>query len=48
MLQHGGWSQKGQQKCWKIIIVSEAVEGTFVDLDGEGKASEKMEAVKRS
>ena len=39
---------EGAAEVLEIIIVSDAVEGTFVDLDGEGKAPEKMEAVKRS
>ena len=51
MRQQGGWSQKEKQ----IIIVSDAVRGSKVDLDGNGlqekqngKDSEKVETAKRS
>ena len=33
----GGWSQKGETEVPEIIIMSDAVEGTFVDLDGESR-----------
>ena len=46
---------EGELEVPKIIIVSDAVGGTKVDLDGkkpsggaDGKVSEKVEAVKRS
>ena len=46
---------KGEAEVPQIIIVSDAVEGTFVNLDGkslqegaEGKVPERVEAVKRS
>ena len=51
----GRLEPKGKAEVPEIIIVSDAVEGTFVDLGGqkpsggaEGKAPEKVEAVKRS
>ena len=51
----GDWCQKGKRKCREIIIVSDAAEGTLVDLYGkkhsggaQGKSSEKVEAVIRS
>ena len=40
MQQQGGWSQKGEAEVPEIIIVSDAVEGTFVDLDGKSLQEE--------
>ena len=39
----GGWSLKGEAEVPEIFIVSDAVEGTFVDLDGETRR-EQVEA----
>ena len=39
----GGWSLKWEAEAPEIIIVSDAVESTFVDLDGEGRR-EQVEA----
>ena len=39
----GGWSQKGEAEVPGIIIVSDAVEGTPLDLDGESP-HEQVEA----
>ena len=39
----GGWNQKRKRKCRKSFFVSDAVEGTPVDLDGESR-HEQVEA----
>ena len=46
---------EGEAKVPEIMVVSDAVEGTFVDLDGKSlreeqkeKAPDRVEAVKRS
>ena len=51
----GRLKPKGEAEVSDIIIVSDAMEGTFVNLDGKslqkeqkGKAPERVEAVKRS
>ena len=43
MLQQGGWSQKGEAEVPKIIIVSDAVRSTEVDLDGKGLQEKQMD-----
>ena len=43
MLQQGGWCQKEEAEVQKIIVVSDAVRGTKVDLDGKGFQEKQME-----
>ena len=38
-----GWNLKGKRRCQTSLFVSDAVEGTFVDLDGESR-HEQVEA----
>ena len=40
---NGGWSLKEKAEVPEIIFVSDAVEGTFVELDGESRR-EQVEA----
>ena len=47
MPQWGGWSQKGKAKVPEIIVVSDAVEGTFVDLDGKSIREQQKEKHQR-
>ena len=56
-LENGEWRLEPEEEAEvpEIIIVSDAVEGTFVNLDGKrlqeeqkGKVPERVEAVKRS
>ena len=34
--KHGGWCQKEKRRCRRTGIVADEVEGTNVDLNGEG------------
>ena len=43
----GGWSLKGEVEVPEIIIVSDAVEGTFVDLDGESRHEQDLAKLSR-
>ena len=56
-MENGEWRLEPEEEAEvpEIIIVSDAVEGTFVNLDGKslqeeqkGKVPERVEAVKRS
>ena len=44
---NGGWSLKGEAEVPEIIIVSDAVEGTLVNLDGKILQEEQKEKHQR-